>query len=726
MTRALCMFAACFAAWLPNPAHAAPTEYADPQLCALCHRKIAASYARTGMGRSFYPLTAQTAVEGFQRHNRFDHAASGEHYTMFERGGRFYQRRHQLAPGGGEINIVEKEIHFVLGSGNHSRTYLHRTPEGRLLQLPLAWYAENGGSWAMNPGYDRPDHLDFRRKIDLECFFCHNAYPAIEPGTDRAGHELKLTGPVPSGIDCQRCHGPGRAHVDAAQAARPAAEIRAAIVNPARLSATRQHEICLQCHLESTSRRLPYSVRRAGRGFFSYRPGEALEDYILHFDRAGKTGDFEIAQSGYRLMQSACFRKSAAMTCTTCHNPHQPASSNKSVCLGCHTKPHRATEDCVACHMPKRRTQDVVHAVMTDHFIRRDPPGANLLAPLTEVHDSPRTEYRGEVVLLYPNRLPPTKETELALALGQVVDGANYARGIPRLRAPLDAAKPPQTEFYFELANAYSRTDRSVEGLPYYREALRIDPRLPGATRNYAAALIATGRVADAITVLESSELDAADLNALGSAYLDADRTSDAIAALRRAQAADPDLFEVHINLGVALSRAHDTNAAVAELTAAVRDSPNSPVAHDNLASALAQHGDFPAARKRFESAILLDPNRALTHYNFGHALARQKLFPEAEREFSAALRLDTRFAEAAFALAVVFEDQGRWPAALEHYRKAIAIRPAYRGARLQFAVALVRRHEWTEARSQVEAVLRADPNDKEAKLILARIPPGR
>ena len=22
----------------------------------------------------------------------------------------------------------------------------------------------------MNPGYDRPDHFDFRRKIDLECF----------------------------------------------------------------------------------------------------------------------------------------------------------------------------------------------------------------------------------------------------------------------------------------------------------------------------------------------------------------------------------------------------------------------------------------------------------------------------------------------------------------------------------------------------------------------------
>jgi hypothetical protein len=28
----------------------------------------------------------------------------------------------------------------------------------------------------MNPGYDRPDHKDFRRKIGYDCTFCHNGY----------------------------------------------------------------------------------------------------------------------------------------------------------------------------------------------------------------------------------------------------------------------------------------------------------------------------------------------------------------------------------------------------------------------------------------------------------------------------------------------------------------------------------------------------------------------
>ena len=148
------------------------------------------------------------------------------------------------------------QIDFVLGSGNHVRSYLHRTPAGQLIQLPVAWYAERGGFWAMNPGYDRPDHMDFRRRIDRECFFCHNAYPDAQDGGER---ELVLSGAIPEGIDCQRCHGPGRAHAEQPR--------RNSILNPARLSRERQLEVCFQCHLESTSRSLPYSIRRYGRGF---------------------------------------------------------------------------------------------------------------------------------------------------------------------------------------------------------------------------------------------------------------------------------------------------------------------------------------------------------------------------------------------------------------------------------------------------------------------------
>jgi len=36
-----------------------------------------------------------------------------------------------------------------MGSGNHVRTYLHRTSRGVLIEVPLAWYAEQGGHWGV-------------------------------------------------------------------------------------------------------------------------------------------------------------------------------------------------------------------------------------------------------------------------------------------------------------------------------------------------------------------------------------------------------------------------------------------------------------------------------------------------------------------------------------------------------------------------------------------------
>ena len=66
-----------------------------------------------------------------------------------------------------------------MGSGNHARTYLHLTPLGTLIQLPLGWYSEDGGKWTMSPGYDRPDHDGFRRQIAYKCMAGHNAYPEV-------------------------------------------------------------------------------------------------------------------------------------------------------------------------------------------------------------------------------------------------------------------------------------------------------------------------------------------------------------------------------------------------------------------------------------------------------------------------------------------------------------------------------------------------------------------
>ena len=257
---------------------AGESGYVNSSLCAGCHKDIAESFRATGMGRSFYRLGPRNVVEDFRKRNTFYHAASDRHYELIERSGGYYQRRYQTGPNSAQINVIEKRIEYVIGSGNHSRTYLTRTPEGRLTALPIGWYRENGGTWGMSPGYDRPDHMDFRREITAECIFCHNAYPQVKATGDDS---FRFIDPLPEGIDCQRCHGPGRAHVDAASGGSSAVAIQKTIINPARLDPSRQLEICLQCHLQSTSRRLPYAILRYDRDRFSYRPGEPLAEFTL-------------------------------------------------------------------------------------------------------------------------------------------------------------------------------------------------------------------------------------------------------------------------------------------------------------------------------------------------------------------------------------------------------------------------------------------------------------
>src|SRR5580698_1281565 len=168
--------------------------YVNPKLCADCHPAIAKTYRQNGMGRSFAAPKAEFLIEDFTTKNTYYQAPSDTHYQMLRKGNRIFQRRYQIGFDGQETNID--------GSGNHMRTYTHRNPDGSLMQLPLAWYAEKGGYWAMNPGFDTADYPYARRRIGYDCMFCHNAYPQTPAGHDRLGDVPVYGDKLPEGIDC--------------------------------------------------------------------------------------------------------------------------------------------------------------------------------------------------------------------------------------------------------------------------------------------------------------------------------------------------------------------------------------------------------------------------------------------------------------------------------------------------------------------------------------------
>ena len=508
---ALAIFCGCRS---HSPSPATQSENVDSRRCAGCHSKIDATFRQTGMARSFYRPRPENTVEDYTRHNRYYHRPSDSYITMLHQNNKYYQRRYQIGLGGKQVNIEEKEIDFVMGSGNHVRTYLNRSSRGVLVELPVAWYAENGGYWAMNPGDNRPDHPGFRRKVSYDCMACHNAYPEIPSGNEQPGAEPVFSGPLPEGIDCQRCHGPGSRHIQSPQ--------RGNIVNPARLSADRQMEVCMQCHLETTSFRLPNSIKRFERGPFSYRPGEPLGNFKLFFDHAagsGREDKFEIVSSAYRLRKSACFlRSNGALRCTTCHNPHDILHGEKAVahyngvCRQCHgtgfdrlsaAGKHTAAGDCVSCHMPKRRTEDVVHAVMTDHYIQPRRPARDLLAQIDERPETDAGGYHGEVVPYYPSPLPRTGENDVYIAIAQVSQKSNLAPGIGQLTAAIQKERPQRAEYYLALADTLYNNGQLGKAIPFYEECIRLKPDFLAGLRKLGAAWNESGQHASAVEVLK-------------------------------------------------------------------------------------------------------------------------------------------------------------------------------------------------------------------------------
>ena len=197
--------------WTPHPkATSTPNSVSDATPA------IFKTYRETGMAKSFAHPRPENTVEDYTTRNHFYHAPSNTYFEMIRRGADYFQLRYQIGYEGKRTNIEETKIDYFLGSGIHARAYLHRSADGRLLQLPVTWYSEKGGYWWMAPGYDSPDHIYGQRAITYDCIFCHNGYEAIPATHARLGDEPVYSGELPEGVDCQRCHGPGQNHIQAA------------------------------------------------------------------------------------------------------------------------------------------------------------------------------------------------------------------------------------------------------------------------------------------------------------------------------------------------------------------------------------------------------------------------------------------------------------------------------------------------------------------------------
>ena len=591
----------------------AAAGYIEDVACKQCHPVHWDGYQEVGMSHSFSAVKPERLIENFDLPPYF-HEPSQRYYHVTKNGDNLTFKRYQLDDKGQPINVFERHIDWIVGSGNKTRSYLYQTELGEIFQLPLGWYTQTQ-QWLMGPGFEMSHHFGVERSIRRECLFCHNAFPNVPTGSDQRTKLHLFPDTLPEGTGCQRCHGPGAEHVKTVLSGAPVDHIRSKIVNPAKLPPKQRDSVCFQCHLLPAVSMI--GVRKFGRNDYSFRPGESIGDYMVHVDidseNKPQSERFEINHHAYRLRQSECFTKSNnQLTCISCHNPHKKVPEQQriehygAVCLSCHEKQHPilaggpqvdTSSDCMSCHMPQRRTQDVIHVTMTDHKIQRHAASqAERLAPLT------RTEGTiDKVELLMP-------DASVAGAVGEVY------RAIAILRGVISQAAIEYLEGL--LTN--------IKNLP---------PMVP---LELAAFQVKKGRYQQAQKSLDVVLKDLPDnahaLKLQGVVFQSQKKYAKSLEMYRKALLISPNDPDVHFNLGVNHYTQNHYDLAAESFNKAVSLRPNMKIGWFYLAETAMLKQQLTQAVDYYKKALSIDPSFDRAYVKLAEVMVQNNQKSEALR----------------------------------------------------------------------------------------------
>ena len=382
-------------------------HYVGMGTCKQCHASVYESFIQTGMGQSFDSATHKKSAADFGAHAIVYDKDLDFYYKPFWQGDSLYFMEFRLE-GKDTVHKRIEHINYIVGSGQHTNSHIFNI-NGYLYQAPITFYTQKR-QWDLAPGFEKGSSTRFSRLIESECMTCHNGLPDFVPNSQNKYTALK------TGIDCERCHGPGSLHVADRSTGKIVDTSKGpdyTIVNPRRLTTELQNNICQRCHLQGVA------VLNDGKTFFDFHPGMKLSEMENVFmpEYEGAQDKMIMASHVERMKKSPCYINSGKMSCITCHNPHvsvkfTPRTQYLNACYSCHkdnsqsaisnqsiagttvgTRPearsatdmnaHGCTEtaanrakknnDCITCHMPHNGSIDIPHVAVTDHYIRKRP-----------------------------------------------------------------------------------------------------------------------------------------------------------------------------------------------------------------------------------------------------------------------------------------------------------------------------------------------------------------
>jgi hypothetical protein len=477
-----------------------PDGYVGTAACASCHRSIAASFAKTSMGRSLTPIKPeflQTLPRGATETTSLFDPKSNHHFEIHIENGRLIQSEYEIGASGQEVFRSTHEMTWIIGTGENGFGALLRRGD-YLFQAPLSHYTQTS-RWDLSPGYQNRDE-GFNRVIQPGCIYCHSGRPQPIAGHDGSYRDPAFT---QTPIGCENCHGPGAAHSEAMRKGKIAKNgAGPAIVNPERLTSQLANDICMSCHQGGDAR-----VLEPGKTYQDFRPGQPLERTVAIFQippTRDNPPNEDHVEHYYSMSLSKCFLATRSLSadkqlrCISCHDPHvEPTEEEapayfKSACLTCHTEAsctaplasRRSTtpsDNCIGCHMPRRSIRVISHSSATNHRIVRTPE-----EPFPEVSFYQTTSAMPDLIELNPAgergsgaEAPPALTRLRAYALLKAEGKEQYVQPWLKTLADLETSNPENAVVQASLGHRDLKNHRYAEAVTHLEHSLELDPLRP-------------------------------------------------------------------------------------------------------------------------------------------------------------------------------------------------------------------------------------------------------
>jgi hypothetical protein len=491
-------------------------DYVDDEVCQNCHPSEYQTFKKTGMGRSASIPSpdnlGELATPVSIRRKKLNRS-----YSVYSHNGKMFHEESERDARGQLVFSETHEIAYTIGAGDVGKSYLVAQGDA-LFVSPISYYSRIRG-WDLSPGYNEGIFRGFTRRVVDLCVDCHTGLPLLAPATHNRFQQPPFRF---LSIGCERCHGPGALHVEERKRNAPRkGPVDFSIVNPERLGPEVRDDVCAQCHFSGDAR-----VLQPGKNYLDFRPGTPLGDVVDIFSVAPaiKGTRFIALDQFEQLKMSRCWASSKGrLGCITCHNPHvqlhgdQAADYFRERCLRCHAGEscrapkagRQATsppDNCIFCHMPQRKMENISHSSLTDHRILRIPSetpaewegGSDAAPPIDLIR---ATSSSG-------SREPQLDLRNLALAYSQVA--AHYPalgeRGLASLEQAA-AALPNDVEVQsaYGLILVVARPKDPQRAVQALQKALDLGSKSPEVRTQLARLLLQKGEVTASIDLYKDS-----------------------------------------------------------------------------------------------------------------------------------------------------------------------------------------------------------------------------